>query len=372
MKIKYITNVRIPTVRAQGYAVMKMCEEFAKQGNEVELVVPNRRNNETEQDPYKYYGIQNNFKIRKISSIDLLGPFEIFGKLFYWIDILSFLFNLSFRKIYNPEDIVYTRDYLIFSVLSPKISCLELHDIPHKKFLFKHLIKKLNYIFVLNKYIKEELIKLGVSESKIYISPSGVDLKEFDINISNEEARKKLNLPIDKKIIVYTGHLYRWKGVYTLADAAKKLPQYIFLFVGGSEPELTQFKKIYYGIENIVTLPFVERSVIPMYLKSADVLVVPNSKNSDISAKYTSPLKLFEYMASNKPIVASDLPSLREVLSENICVFAKPDNVESFAGVIQNIIQNEELAHSLSEKAFNAVEHYTWKNKAENILHVIT
>ena len=51
MKIKYITNVRIPTTRAQGYAIMKMCEEFSLAGIDIELIVPNRRSNEETSDP---------------------------------------------------------------------------------------------------------------------------------------------------------------------------------------------------------------------------------------------------------------------------------------------------------------------------------
>src|SRR4051812_31586909 len=99
MHIKYVTNVRIPTSRAQGFAVMKMCEEFANLDVNVELIVPNRRNNESEENPFRYYGIKENFSITKVKSTDLLGPYEAFGKLFYWIDMFSFLLSLRFRSL---------------------------------------------------------------------------------------------------------------------------------------------------------------------------------------------------------------------------------------------------------------------------------
>ncbi len=369
--IKYITNVRIPTPRAQGYAIMKMCEEFSRQGNNVELIVPNRRNNESEKNPFKYYGIEENFRIRKIASIDLLGPFEAFGKLFYWIDILSFLLSLGIRRMWDKGDIIYTRDYLIFSVISPEYSCLEVHDIPKRKFLFKKLIKKPSHIFVLNKYIKDEIVSMGVGESKIYISPSGVDIKDFDIPYTIEQARREVGLPEDKKIVMYTGHLYEWKGVYTLAEAARMLPQYLFVFLGGAEPELAQFKESYKNVQNIVALPFIERSRIPIYLKSADVLVVPNSKGSDISEKYTSPLKLLEYMASKRPIVVSDLPSLKEVLKDECCEFAEADNPKSFAEAINKLIYDTDYSQKCVDNAYQRVGQFSWKKKAQDIIAVI-
>ncbi len=373
MKIKYITNVRIPTSRAQGYAVMKMCEEFANSGAQVQLIVPNRRNNESESNPFTYYGISKNFKIRKVQSIDLLGPYEAFGKLFYWIDMLSFLFSLWVSKIVQEDDVIYTRDFLVPLVFSKnKFICLELHDIPKSKLFFNYLIHRPKLFFVLNTYIKESLTEVGIPESRIFIVPSGVDLEAFNISVNKEEARKQLLLPQDKKIMIYTGHFYKWKGVNTLAETAKLMPEALFVFVGGVDPELSKFKEEYKKYNNILVLPFQERKMMPFYLKASDVLVVPNSLESKISSKYTSPLKLFEYMASNRPIVASDLPSLREVLNEENCMFAKPDDPDSFAKALKKVLKDELVSKNMIKNASNDVLHYSWKNRAEKILSVIS
>lgn len=368
MHIKYITNVRIPTTRAQGFAIMKMCEEFFKLGINIELIIPNRRSNETTEDPFAYYGIKNKFPIKKLKSIDLLGPFEAFGKLFYWIDMLSFLLSVRLSTK-NFDGVFYTRDYLVALVLPKKsFICLELHDTPSYKILFNLTLKKVKKIVVLNSILKRELINIGVKESKIIIAPSGVELNDFDINISKSEAREKLSLPKDKKIIVYSGHLYSWKGVDTLAKTAKLITDSVFVFIGGVEPQISRFRDKYAKYENIIILPFVERELIPIYLKASDVLVLPNSAKDNISKKYTSPLKMFEYMASRRPIVASNLPSLREVLNESNSILANPDDLESFVLAIKKIVYNEELAKNISEKAFNDVQFYSWSNRAKYIL----
>lgn len=372
LKIKYITNVRIPSQRAQSYAIMKMCDEFGKAGAEVELIIPNRKHSEIKEDPFQYYRIEEKFKIKRIKSIDLLGPFFVFGKLFYWIDIISFLTSIFFRKIVKAGDIIYTRDFLVPIIFSKKeFICLELHEIPASRFLFKFLIKKPKLFFVLNQNIKNILIDFGVPAEKIYIAPSGVDLREFQISTTQEESRKKLNLPMDGKIVVYTGHLYKWKGVDTLALAAAKLPEYTFVFVGGVAPEIQEFEKNFGSYSNIIIHPFQERDMMPLYNAAADVVVIPNSKYSNISTQYTSPLKLFEYMASRKPIIVSDLPSMREILNPKNCFFAEADNPDFFALVIKKVINNPELGRVVSEKAFQDVQKYSWDKRAQNILGII-
>ncbi len=369
MNIKYITNVRIPTPRAQGYAIMKMCHEFAKAGAETELFVPNRKSVETEKDSFGFYGIEKNFEIKKIPSLDLLSKTLRFGRIFYWIDILSFLVISRFTVRLRKGNIIYTRDFMT-TLFFPKKNfiALEIHDVPKSKFLFKWALKKAQVFFVLNRYIKEELISLGAPETRIFISPSGVDLQEFGIGIEKDEARRKVGLSLNRKVVLYTGHLYKWKGADTLAEAAKMLPEALFVFVGGVVPELGQFIDRYKECSNIIVRPSVERSIIPVYLKSADVLVLPNSAREKISEKYTSPIKLFEYMASKRPIVASSLPSVREVLNESNCLFAEADNPTSFAESIKRLLSDQDLSEKISREAFKNVARYTWQKKAEDIL----
>jgi glycosyltransferase involved in cell wall biosynthesis len=98
---------------------------------------------------------------------------------------------------------------------------------------------------------------------------------------------------------------------------------------------------------------------------------LPNSKKSEISKKYTSPMKLFEYMASGIPIVASDLPSIREILNESNSVLVDPDIPKSIINGIIEVITNKSLANKISEQSFLDVENYTWSKRAINILEFI-
>jgi len=368
MKIKYITNVRLPTSRAAGYAIMKMCSEFAKAGVNTELYVPKKENNDNKQDPFDFYKIEKNFQINRIPGLDLLALTEKFGRIFYWIDIIFFLALSKLLIKVGKDDILYTRDYLVALLFSRQNVFLELHDIPRAKSLFKLSIKKAKKIFVLNNNLKNELINLDIAENKIFISPSGVDVEEFDINISKEEARKKVDLPQDKKIVLYTGHLYAWKGADVLAESSKLLPDVLFVFVGGTESELGDFMNKYGVAKNVLIKSFVSHSIIPVYLKAADILAIPNSAKEKISSRYTSPLKLFEYMSSRGPIVASDLPSIREILSNENCVFSRSDDPKSFAKSIEKILNNPDLVHAITNKSFESVKQYSWRVRVNNII----
>lgn len=372
INIKYVTNVRMPTPRAQGYAIMKMCSEFTKAGAVVELFIPRRSSTDSQKNPFDFYKIEKNFKIKKIPSFDLLGKTFKFGKILYWVDILSFL--IMSKLVVRPKagDIIYTRDFMTALVFSRKhFLCLELHDIPTSKILFRWLIKKPKLFFVLNNNLKGDLMKMGVDPSAIHISPSGVDISDFDTGISKEDARIKVGLEGYGRIVLYSGQLYPWKGADILAQAAFLMPQTNFLFLGGIDPELSKFKDKYGKATNIKVLPFQERGMVPLYLKAADVLVLPNSSKEKISVRYTSPLKLFEYMASKRPIVASDLPSIREVVTEKECAFAQANNPKSFSDAIQKIFSDQRFSEEIVANAFSKAQKYSWGKRAENILNCI-
>lgn len=110
---------------------------------------------------------------------------------------------------------------------------------------------------------------------------------------------------------------------------------------------------------------------MPYYMKAADILLLPNSKQFKISRLYTSPMKLFEYMASNTPIVASDLPSIREILNEQNSILVDTDDKNIFSENIKKLINNVALANSLAEQAKKDVQKYSWQARVKNILNFI-
>ena len=210
------------------------------------------------------------------------------------------------------------------------------------------------------------------------VARNGFDPILFLLKASPETVRKKLHIPSNRPIVLYTGHLYDWKGVYILAETARSMPDVNFIFVGGTYYHRADFEKRYNDVLNIILVGQKPYQEIPLYLKAADILVLPNSAVSLNNPRFsvytrhdTSPIKLFEYMASGVPIVASDLPSIREILNEKNAVLVKPDSPEDLQRGIEKILNDKQLAKSILEKALEDVKEYTWDKRAEKILGFI-
>src|SRR3989344_7392481 len=360
MKIVYVTNSRIPTEKAHGFQIMKMCEALGRTGARVELVVPNRKNTIID-DPFEYWQVERVFSIKKIMVLDLL-PFPYVPKrLAFFIESTSFFLSLILFIRGKPIDYIYLRDKeltpLVFFTKIPVI--FEVHVIPNFLKLYLPIFRRMHTLGPITNHSSSILIKAGVAESKICILPDAVDLKKFNLDTPKEILRRESKLPLDKKIILYAGQLFLWKGVETLLQATSYFPHddYVAIIVGGSEDDIRKAKRVPH--KNVFFAGHRRSKEIPRWLQSADVLVIPNSGKYAISQYYPSPMKLFEYMASKVPIVSSNLPSLREVISEKEAVFFKSDDANDLAKAISRILENESLAHSLADAAYEKVKDYT-------------
>ena len=363
MKISYIANIRLPTEKAHGIQIMKMCEAFALRGHEVQLIVQ-KRNNPILQNPFDYYSIDPIVQ-SKISITYITSPNLIFlGKIGFWIQawLFSELASIYIRR--NHLDVVYSRDYIVLlnMFFIHKNLVWEAHR-GEEGFAIRWLLKKAKLVSITwgLAHIYEKLT------NKILIAPDGVDLKTFTGVPSQEECRKKLGLPENKNIALYCGHLYDWKGAQYLADAALGFNNYeLAVFVGGTEKDVKDFTQKNKNNDNILVVGRKSHSEISFYLKSANVLVLPNSGKEKISSQYTSPLKLFEYLASGTPIISSDLPSLREVLNEKTAIFFTPDDSKSLFVAVKKVFMNGFTTDALKE-----VQEYSWEKRADKIVNFI-
>ena len=372
----------MPIEKPIGLEVVKMCEAFARAGLKVNLVCP-WKFNPLKEDPFKYYNIERNFRIKKLPHFDPVPLDKFLGPLASWLGSLEFSFvsflHLVFTGSLKSDIVFFSHDH--FSLFLPsffsKNVFYEIHDFPRLKsfvhnFFWQRLFKNLNGFIVTNSWKKQELEKIfGINSKQILVCPNGIDPKDFEIKETKEECRKKLGLSLDKKIVLYTGHLFSWKGADNLAQASQYLSEGVEIyFVGGMKEDIKKFK-ITNSRFNIRMVDHRPHSEIPYWLKAADILVLPNTAKEDISKYWTSPMKMFEYMASKKPIIASDLPSIREILNENNAVLVKPDSPEALARSIKEILQNPQLFDKITWQAFQDIQGYTWQKRAEKITEFI-
>jgi glycosyltransferase involved in cell wall biosynthesis len=175
-----------------------------------------------------------------------------------------------------------------------------------------------------------------------------------------------------RPVVVYAGHLYAWKGVDVLLDALRELGDVRGLIVGGheKEPDLARLREqaARLGISDRVTFTgLVAPPDVAGHLRAGSVLVLPNPASA-ISTRFTSPLKLFEYMAAGRPIVASDLPSIREVLRhEQNALLVEPGDAAALAAGVRRLLDDRPLADRLAQAAVTDVASYSWDRRAERL-----
>lgn len=364
-RIIYIANIRLPTEKAHGIQIMKTCEAFAQTGADVKLIVP-RRYNHIKDDPFAYYGIKKLFSVIRVPCLDLVS----FGRIGFFVESLTFSLAvlLRFYGLKKRDDtIFYSRDALptyLLSLFGMKV-VWEAH-MGHDNFFIHSLIYRDIPIVCISSGLSDLYRSLGAKN--VLISPDGVDIEQFQIIESKDEVRIKLRMLREAKLVVYTGHLYSWKGADVLAEAASKLGDDVYvIFVGGTEKDVKLFKNKYGGVKNIMILGSRPHREIPMYMRAADVLVLPNSAKEKISRLYTSPMKLFEYMASGTPIVASKIPSICEVLNERNSVLVQPDSPDDLARGVNVALAETKKSSEITEGALDDVKQYSWIKRAEKI-----
>ena len=373
MRILYIANVRMPTEKAHGLQIMKMCEAWSDNGHEVVLMAP-ARFNYIKADPFDFYSARRNFCIKKIFTLDFLRWSN--KKWAFWMENLSFALNVAAKACFGKNDVIFSRDFwsaYLLSLLGKKV-IYEIHDSPPKNFIILHAFKKIDKFISTNRYKAEELINnFGVQKEKMFVAPNGVDVGLFRATRDKDFCRDRVGLPQDKKIILYTGHLYSWKGADILLEAALKIKRddAVTVFVGGVPEDTIRFRSRAGFQNNIKILGHQEYKKIPDYLGAADVLVLPNTAKEQISLKETSPIKLFEYMAAGRPIVASDIPSVREVVGEREAVFFEPDDADDLKDKIEKVLDNYDDFLPLAEHAKKIAGRHSWDARACSILDFI-
>ena len=226
-----------------------------------------------------------------------------------------------------------------------------------------------------SKGLADIYIKEGLSSEKLVVAHNGVDLENFETDNSPSQLREQLGLPQGVKIVCYCGNTYIGRGIELLIDAALRFKETVFLVVGGLEEDNKRYASLAEekGAENFLIRGFVPHTEVPAYLRASDVLVIPYSsamtiKGGTEAGEFTSPIKLFEYMAAGRPIVSSSMPTMHEVLEDGkTACFFETDNFSSFCEKLNVVLNNSNFSKTLSENASSKVRDYTWEARVKKI-----
>ena len=163
-----------------------------------------------------------------------------------------------------------------------------------------------------------------------------------------------------------------------LVDAALRLSGALFVIVGGREQDVNRYRDLAREkkAENVIFIGFVPHGEVAAYLSASDVLVMPYTSGVTIrggtkASQFTSPIKLFEYMAAGRPIVATALPTVLEILKNGQnALLVEPGNAAVLSEALGKVLDDRELAKTLASASKAEVEIYTWENRARKLLGI--
>jgi glycosyltransferase involved in cell wall biosynthesis len=384
VRILYLADIRFPLERANGIQTIETCAALARRGHGVRLLVrpdtvrPAR-------DPFAFYDLPCQEGL-VVERAPVRGP-EAVRRMMY----MAAAFGGGARSA-SRADVVITRDLGVASL----VLCLPRSrraPLVYESHGFAPLVAKTrpSLISGTSSASPSKIRRLLARETRVWRLAEGyvtitqglaTDLEQqfgrrgalaAIPDGSRPATRPYTPLPRSSPpLVLYVGHLYPWKGVDVLLRALAQLPHVRGLIVGGhpAEEDLQRLQALggELGLTDRVRFTGqVPRDRVPQLLEQADVVVMPHT-STPLSERHASPLKLFEYMAAGRPIVASDLQAVREVLrdGENSCLVRAADP-DALASGIAKVLSDVDASERIARTAFSDASDYTWDRRAERL-----
>lgn len=368
MKIIAISGSQVPSNVANSLQTMKAVHALAQLGHKVTLIVPaSDQPHGNWSELAAFYGLQKEFRVEYLPSASRR---------------LFFLSAVRRAKSLKPDLLyVWPLQSAVLGLMNGLPVVLEMHDLPSGRigpFWFRYFrdSKGKKRLAVITKALKDALTdRYGalVNHSTVVLAPNGVELERFERLPGPSAARRSLGLP-EAPTVVCTGHMYPGRGMELFVELAKKQRGIRFVWAGGKQEDVEAWKTKTQAIPNVSFIGFVHNAQLPIYQAAADVLLMPYGHEIGISsgmghsAQVSSPMKMFEYMATGRAIVASDLPVFREVLNDDNAVFCPPEKVVAWDGALQALFDNPPRREELATQARIDAQKYSWTERAKLIL----
>ncbi len=400
MKLIYAANARIPSEKAHPYQIVQMCEAFAEAGAEVLLLYADRRNPPglATADLWGFYGVERTFAARRVACIDVYPfaarlPARLRG---WWTGLAALLAAATFtiallaRLSREPEAVVYSRDpapLALAAALWPRRArrlLFEAHTYPATRAgrqLRRWLARRIGGWVVITGHLRQRYRALGVPEDRLLVAHDGIRRARFALADEPADWRARAGWPADAFVVGYMGRFQTLgmdKGLGDLVQAVIALardggsPPARLGLVGGPAEYLDKIRARLRaaGLPEDVLLYAgqVPAPQVPVYLRAFDVCVMPFPWTEHF-AYYASPMKLFEYMASGRPVVATDLPSTAEIIRDGENgLLVPPGDAAARAAALRRLRGDPALAGRLADRAAADARSYTWDARARRIL----
>lgn len=371
MRIAYLSASQVPSRYANSIRVMNMCEAFAALGHEVTLFA--RVGDEPADDIFRYYGVRPLFQLVRCRKPARLGAL---GRAWYRRSAMRLL-----RKSPLPGFCYGSEPFMLLSAAARGIPVsLEAHAPPET--IWKHraqaqLFRRPGFrrAIVVSRALRQEYLRRfpRLAPDKLIVVPNGTALPE---RVEPSTVNGHWGGRPGRVQVGYVGHLYPGKGMEVLIPLARRMPELDFHVAGGRPEELAHWQGEACGVDNLSLHGHLAPGQTGAFRLAMDVLLAPYqwrvtfADGGTGTQEWGSPLKLLEYLATGRAIVASNLPVVREILSpDRNALLVPPDDLDAWVGAIRRLAGDAALRQRLAAQAFlDAKEQFTWEARAKRVL----
>tara|TARA_Y100000996_G_scaffold353542_1_gene293458 strand:- start:469 stop:1587 length:1119 start_codon:yes stop_codon:yes gene_type:complete len=369
MNICYLSNAAIPSSVASSIQIVKMCEAFSKLNNKVTLITINDLN--IKMNFLKYYNVKSKFNLKKVK---IFKTFPL-GISYYLFSLFSIIESLKFK----PE-IYITRNFFtcFLLVLLRKNIIMELHhDLEMESRIVRFLATKLKF---LNSSCIKKIVAITYGVKNEYIKNKVINKEKIIVLPSGSSIEKKFEFSKNKKFfnIGYFGSLFQSRGlnlIKRLANIDRKNKYYLF----GDFNKIDKNFRYKNSNKNIHISNYVPYRDIPKELQKMDILIMPYTSSITVAGnvgditKFTSPLKLFDYLSVGKIIMCSDFDVLKEAINEkrNAIFIKNFTNPYAWKNEIQKLINQPYRQFIIAKNNYKLSKKYSLINRAKTILEKI-
>jgi len=365
MRIAYLAYTPMPSNKASGINIMKMCQAFAELGHEVRLYNPRILPHTTSSDLATFYGIGESISICRLPRPrNRLKGLIRYGHSYRRL-IQSFRPNLLYMRDHGAKI------YIPCRLQTEKIFEAHLLHLDNRYIQELQQDPFLRQFVVISSALKHDYARYYPALlSKISVHHDGANLTTLPDSSVNARFLKS-----QKVNVAYIGNLYPGKGMELIQKLLPIADFCHFHIIGGKGNELGLWQQRCSDSENITFYGFLSPAVVESMRSQFDCFLAPFQANVMVgpgtdAAKWMSPLKIFEYMASGKPIIASDLPVIREVLENEVnALLCRPDNPLDWLLALRRVRDEQERCAEIAENALEVIRaNYTWLERARRIL----
>jgi glycosyltransferase involved in cell wall biosynthesis len=369
LRLLYAWDRFLPTTATDAEQATSTISALARRGVEITLLIPrgSKQPGMSAAEICTHYKVSGGFLVEHV-ALPLVEQLVI-RKAAFSVHMLT-------SAPLPAHDVVYTRNSAVFLALIAR-GARVVYDthrawpdhVPLLKPVFKLAMTRENFVGAVfhSDYARHSYAKLGVQSARLATMRNGFDPARFTSAVTPAVARSELDLPRDRKLVVYTGHISALKGLGSVLKLAERNRDALFLLVGSESDGSVE--RAAQKHDNVRVLPWQPYDVAAKYMVSADVLLLPpSSVGLKVAGHTVLPMKLYGYLAAGRAVLAPNTPDIAELLVDGQnAVLVPPSEPEAAAEALASLLADDPRRARLAAAAHETGKSLTWDKRAEQL-----